>query len=128
MKSKRKRFSYKGVRIGTFGIPIYDDEDKTKEYKKPERIRDFYSPTFDSPFKSDSPKNLLLIYDIPSDKNVERDWFRRQLQRFGYIMIQRSVWVGPSPLPLEFVKYIKEIGIENNFQTFNLAKSYTEKK
>jgi|SRR3990167_3840852 len=127
MKGNKKRFSYKGVRVDSFGIPTVGGEEKRKEHKKLERIRDFYSPTFCSPFKSDSPKNLLLIYDIPSDKNVERDWFRRQLQRFGYIMIQRSVWVGPSPLPKEFLKYIKELSIEKNFRTFKLVKSYIAK-
>lgn len=39
-------------------------------------------------------------------------------------MIQRSVWVGPSPLPEEFLNYLKRIGLEKEFKTFKLAKSY----
>ena len=29
------------------------------------------------------------MYDIPSGKKKERDWFRRQLIKFEYIMIQK---------------------------------------
>jgi len=64
------------------------------------------------------------MYDIPSNMKKERDWFRRQLIKFDYEMVQRSVWVGPSPLPRSFLDYLREIGIENKFKTFKLAKPY----
>lgn len=77
-----------------------------------------------SHFKKDAPKNLMVMYDIPHNLKKERDWFRRQLINFSYIMIQKSVWVGPSPLPQEFLDYLTEIKINDNFKTFKLAKSY----
>ncbi|MBK5215715.1 MAG: hypothetical protein JJE53_02830, partial [Candidatus Pacebacteria bacterium] len=40
------------------------------------------------------------------------------------IMIQKSVWVGPSPLPKDFLLYLKEIEIGDDFKIFKLAKSY----
>lgn len=43
-------------------------------------------------------------------------------------MIQRSVWVGPSPLPKEFLDYVKEIKLEDKFKTFKLSKGYNTKK
>jgi hypothetical protein len=58
----------------------------------------------------------------------ERDWFRRQLITFGFIMIQKSVWVGPSPLPKEFLDYLRKIKIGDNFKTFKLEKGYENKK
>ena len=67
-----------------------------------------------------------MIEDIPEGKKKERDWFRRQLMKFEYIMIQKSVWVGPSPLPKDFLDYLKEIKIGNNFKTFKLAKPYNK--
>ena len=67
------------------------------------------------------------MYDIPEDKKKERDWFRRHLAKFGYAMIQRSVWVGPSPLPEDFVSYIKELGLKDKLKVFKVAKTYTEK-
>ena len=64
------------------------------------------------------------MYDIPHEKKTERDWFRRQLKNFDYIMIQKSVWVGPSPLPKDFLDYVKMIGLRSQLKTFKLAKPY----
>ena len=64
------------------------------------------------------------MYDIPKDKKKERDWFRRQLIKFNFRMIQKSVWVGPSPLPKDFLKYITGIKLKENVKTFKLAKAY----
>ena len=124
--SSRKLF-YKGVRVNSFGLPIFI-ENKSNRTKIKNRKKAFYHINFFSPFEKGSPKNLIVMYDIPHLQKKERDWFRRQLIKFGYIMIQKSVWVGPSPLPKDFLDYLKEIKIENNFKTFKLAKSYTEKK
>lgn len=65
------------------------------------------------------------MYDIPHENKKERDWFRRHLKKFNYIMIQKSVWVGPSPLPRSFIDYVKSIGLLNQLKTFKLAKPYT---
>lgn len=82
---------------------------------------------FETEKDENSPKDLLLIYDIPEDKKKERDWFRRHLKNFHFIMVQRSVWVGPSPLPKDFSNYLKEIKLGDNLKTFKLAKGYSEK-
>ena len=74
------------------------------------------------------PKNLLLLYDIPEDKKNERDWFRKTLIKFSFIMIQRSVWVGPSPLPKEFLDYVKSIGLKDSIKTFKLENDYKPHK
>ena len=67
------------------------------------------------------------MYDVTEQKKKERDWFRRQLKNFDYTMIQRSVWVGPSPLPKEFLEYVRRIGLKNQFKVFKLAKPYIGK-
>ena len=43
-------------------------------------------------------------------------------------MIQRSVWVGPSPLPKEFMEYLKSIGLKDTIKTFKLEKGFTSTK
>lgn len=80
---------------------------------------------FKSPFSRNAPKNLLVLFDIPEKRKSEREWFRRQLLEFGYQMVQKSVWVGPSPLPKEFVAYVKKIGLKEGVKTFRLAKGGT---
>ncbi len=118
--AKQKIFNYKGVRVNAFGIPITGNI-KRKQYKTTKR---YYHVSFQSSFGENTPKNLIVMYDIPDSLKKERDWFRRHLIKFGYIMIQRSVWVGPSPLPKGFLVYLKEIKIEDKFKTFKLAKPY----
>ena len=121
MTTGRKKFYYKGIPVNIFGLPSFGDFNPKKKRNIPKRQ---YLCSFVSNFHKDTPKNLLLIYDIPEGKKKERDWFRRQLKNFDFIMIQRSVWVGPSPLPEEFIDYLKRIGLQKEFKTFKLAKSY----
>jgi DNA-binding transcriptional regulator PaaX len=118
---------YKGMRVNAFGLPV-SKNDHLNRIKKNNRKRNFYHTAFSSSFNENSPKNLILMYDVAEEKKKERDWFRRQLKNFGYLMIQRSVWVGPSPLPKEFVDYVKEIGLQDHLKTFKLAKAYTGKE
>jgi len=69
-------------------------------------------PKFSSHFSKADKKNLIVMFDIPQERKAEREWFRRQLREFGFEMIQKSVWFGPSPLPREFVRYIRSIKLE----------------
>lgn len=144
---------YKGVKVNIFGVPMLWKSDnehnknsldstvsrlrknglveirsgkwtltkKGKEYFENKRK---LSLKFSSPFKLNAPKNLLLMFDIPESRKAERNWLRWHLREFQYFMIQKSVWVGPSPLPKKFGAYLKEIGLYNCIKTFKLAKSY----
>lgn len=123
----KKYFYYKGVRVNAFGLPVLTDEQKRDRKKYINRKRNFYGISFVSPFKKDASKNLIVMYDVADGKKKERDWLRRHLIKFGYIMIQRSVWVGPSPLPEQFVAYIKELGLRASVKKFKLAKPYSKK-
>lgn len=114
-----RRLHYKGASVNILGLPSFSDSKKKKDIPKRHYLQSFISE-----FKKDTPKNLLLIYDIPEGRKKERDWFRRQLKNFDFIMIQRSVWVGPSPLPSDFLAYLKRIGLQKEFKTFKLAKTY----
>ena len=118
---------YKGMYVNSLGIPAAGGKKRIR-IKEKNRKRDFYFVAFSSPFSRSSPKNLIVMYDIPHFQKKERDWFRRHLIRFGYIMIQKSVWVGPSPLPKNFLNYLNDIKIGDSFKTFKLARAYDEKK
>jgi len=85
--------------------------------KKKER----WTPDFlDSPFQRQSKKDLLVIFDIPEKYKHKREWLREQLKIFGYEMIQRSVWVGPSPLPHSFMNVIHELKIDTHVRKFKI--------
>ena len=86
--------------------------DSLKQFNKPENIS--------------KDRNLLIMFDIPTERKAEREWLRWHLKKFDYIMVQKSVWVGPSPLPKEFKEYLEEIKLNKCIKTFKLAKPYTK--
>lgn len=143
----KPKFRYKGISVNMLGLPaIYKKssirsaiyrlkkeecigEDKghivalsrSKDYikRKQESLTNFISN-----FSKGLPKDLLLMFDIPEAKKAEREWLRFHLKKFDYKMIQRSVWVGPSPLPKEFTDYLDKIELKECIKTFKLANNY----
>ncbi len=141
--------NYKGMRVNIFGIPRFRSYSKrtlrstTDRLRKDELIKKESNgftltskgrtylkrkedslKSFSKPEGTDSPKNLLVMFDVPISQKAEREWFRFHLKKFGYVMIQKSVWVGPSPLPKDFLEYLKEIKLKECIKTFKLARSY----
>ncbi len=123
----RKHFKYKGVIVNALGLPIFNSDKKKNLASTPKRSYSFHK-CFDFNFANTSPKDLIVMYDIPYDKRSEREWLLRQLKKFDYIMIQKSVWVGPSPLPIDFLAYIKSIGLLDQLRTLKLAKPYSKEE
>ena len=149
----KQSFRYKGIQVNFFGVPKFKNRSRTslsgtlsylrktglvenvgaelkvtnkgQEYikKKMNSLKQFYFN-----FDKNAPKNLLMMFDIPETKKAEREWLRWHLKKFNYSMIQKSVWVGPSPLPKEFLDYIETIKIKDGLKTFRLAKGYNFKK
>lgn len=144
---------YKGIKTGFLGLPDFKfykyqtlanscSRLKNRGYIKEangvyfitykgeeflENKRDHFLNKFETNKTEKDPKDLLLLYDIPQDKTTLRNWFRRELVSFYFVMIQKSVWVGPSPLPKEFLDYVKDIGLKDNIKYFKLAKGYNLK-
>ena len=140
--------NYKGMRVNLFGLPQFKKyssgslrgtmsyllkegflEDReglliTSKGKNYIRRKIDSLKQFDFKFNKNTPKNLIVMFDVPESKKAEREWLRWHLKKFNYLMIQKSVWVGPSPLPKEFLDYIKSIGLKSSIQTFKLAKGY----
>ena len=79
---------------------------------------------FNYNFPITAPKDLIVICNFPFSRRSERDWFRYQLKGFNYTSIQKSVWVGPSPLPKDFLDYIESIDLLDNLKILKLAKPY----
>ena len=140
---------YKGIKINIFGVPKFSKYNhksmcdtlgqlkrkgliekelsglvlskRGKEYvrKKFDSLKQF-----DKPSNSSKGKNLLVMFDVPTERKREREWLRWHLKKFEYIMIQQSVWVGPDPLPKEFTEYLKRIKLDRCIKTFKLEKEY----
>ena len=143
---------YKGIRVNLFGIPQFKNKPdntirSTLSHMKHEGLIENHDhcwhitqggkkyvrrkmdslEQFPNIFKKDAPRNLIVMFDVPETQKAEREWLRWHLKKFNYIMIQRSVWVGPSPLPKEFMEYLKKIKLKSTIKTFRLAKPYNAK-
>jgi len=53
----------------------------------------------------------VIVFDIPEKLRGKRDLLRRELVGFGFMQLQRSVWVYPHPLPEEFKDLWEKAGI-----------------
>ncbi|MGC8881141.1 MAG: CRISPR-associated endonuclease Cas2 [Minisyncoccia bacterium] len=67
----------------------------------------------------------IFVFDIPEKQRKIRDELRINLISFGYKMLQKSVWIGKRPLPLEFFKEIKEMGLWQNVHFFEIKEGGT---
>ena len=54
---------------------------------------------------------MIIMYDIPESFRRERDWLRGELRILDFKQKQKSVWIGPAPLPKEFVAKLAEFKI-----------------
>ncbi len=144
------RLNYKGMTVNVFGIPKLRKYRRQSMQTTLHRLqqkniiqkelngwtltpagRKYAKRKYDSlkqfsfNFPKDAVKNLIVMFDVPEPYKAKREWLRFQLKKGNYQMIQKSVWVGPSPLPKEFLSYIKEIKMKNYMKTFKLAKPFS---
>lgn len=54
----------------------------------------------------------IVIFDIPEQKRIIRNLFRRNLKKWGFKHLQRSVWISRRNIFDKLNSYIKELGIE----------------
>jgi len=54
-----------------------------------------------------SNKKVIIAFDIPEADRRNRGWLRIELVSLGFKILQKSVWLGPAPLPKEFINNLK---------------------
>ena len=74
------------------------------------------------PFNIHAVKNTLLAYDIPENNRRARSWLRNQLKIFNYSILQQSLWFGPGPLPRDFLRRLRDLGLADNVRIFTVRK------
>ena len=53
----------------------------------------------------------LIIFDIPESLKQYRNWLRQLLINLGFTMLQKSVWMGESKLPEDFIYTLKKLNL-----------------
>lgn len=121
----KKYLKYKGVTVNAFGLPVLFSKNKVARKGETKRRYSNYKH-FIHNFTPTTSKDLIVICDFPFSRRSERDWFRYQLKGLNYSRIQKSVWVGPSPLPKDFLVYVKSIGLLGRLKILKLAEPYSK--
>ncbi len=60
----------------------------------------------------------VIVFDIPEADKRKRDWLRQSLVNLGFEMLQRSVWVGETKLPEEFIGSLNELELLSRLHIF----------
>jgi len=67
----------------------------------------------------------IITFDIPEKERRKRDWLRQNLLALNFSPLQKSVWVGYSKLPEEFLTELKELSLLPYIEIFTVHKSGT---
>lgn len=70
--------------------------------------------------KPNGTSKIILIFDVPEKERRTRNWLRNQIKLWGFTMIQKSVWLGPGPLPDEFQGKVKLLNLKNYIKIFKV--------
>lgn len=54
----------------------------------------------------------IVIFDIPEQKRIVRNLFRRNLKKWGFKYLQKSVWVSKQNVFDRLIKYVQNLGLE----------------
>ena len=58
--------------------------------------------------KENSDDLVMVMFDIPEKFHLERDWLRGILKELDFEMVQRSVWMGKTKIPEQFVEDMRD--------------------
>src|SRR3990167_2124094 len=94
-----------------YGIPDLKKSSLSQALKKlREAGKDLISNQFEE--KHWDGKWRVVIFDIPEEKRIIRNLFRRNLKKWGFKHLQKSVWISKRNVYDKLNSYIKDLGIE----------------
>ena len=67
--------------------------------------------------------SIIVIFDIPEQKRNKRNWLRQALREINFEMVQKSVWIGKTKIPKDFLVDLDELGISQYVEIFAVSKS-----
>ena len=70
----------------------------------------------------------IVIFDIPEKERKKRLWLCAALRNLNFTMLQKSVWVGKTKLPDEFIHNLNELHMISFVEIFAISKTGSLKK
>lgn len=65
----------------------------------------------------------IVVFDIPERERWKRDWVRVVLRRLEFRMLQRSVWIGKTKVPRDFINDLKRLNLLSFVEIFAITKT-----
>lgn len=66
---------------------------------------------------------IIVVFDIPEKIKRKRVWLRAVLKRFGFQMLQKSVWIGRVKLPEKFIHDLHRVRLLSYVEILQITKS-----
>jgi DNA-binding transcriptional regulator PaaX len=64
----------------------------------------------------------IVVFDIPEQKRIVRNLFRRNLKKWGFKQMQKSVWISQKNVFNKLVSYVQELKIDEYVTIFESKK------
>jgi DNA-binding transcriptional regulator PaaX len=74
--------------------------------------------------RSDGQKRLVC-FDIPERDRAKRRWLRGELIASDYHQLQKSVWIGKTPLPQEFIEALDTLELRGRVHLLRVGSEGT---
>lgn len=107
LRSTLSRLKKRGLIENKTGI--WDITNNGKKFLKNKLISKI--PHFGHLKSKNKKKEMVIVFDIPEIRRRQRNWLRMELAALGFVLLQKSVWFGPAPLPKEFIEYLNEANL-----------------
>lgn len=65
----------------------------------------------------------IVIFDVPEQYKKRRDWLRISLQNMGFALLQKSVWIGKTKLPVDFIDRLQEFDLLSHVHIFAIQET-----
>ncbi|MDP3948074.1 MAG: hypothetical protein Q8Q41_05315 [bacterium] len=66
-------------------------------------------------------RNMIIAFDIPERERRKRNWLRSELAIHDFMQLQKSVWMGPAPLPADFIRLLNELHLLPHMKFFRAS-------
>jgi phenylacetic acid degradation operon negative regulatory protein len=63
----------------------------------------------------------LLMFEIPESEKNKRDKLRYRLKKYGFGMVQSSIWISPREIPNQIESFIEDKNLQPKVQTLNFS-------
>ena len=75
-------------------------------------------------YTKEQGKALTIVsFDVPEKERQKRDWLRSALLHLGLTMVQKSVWIGTTKIPQQFLKDLRQLRLIEYVEIFSVSKT-----